>query len=119
MNIDWTKRKVWSSEAIRAEIAAQTPETFWGRTIEIETRRRIIISIAAYAYEFENNPVVTDRDFDRLAQEINPRLGTCHPVLDEFFASRFTPMTGMWIHDHPELDDVERRYREFYERKKS
>lgn len=96
----------------------------WGSPIEREVYRRILIAVAAYAYEVKDTTILSDREFDRIAQRINPRVGTCHPVLDEFFATHFSPMTGMWIHHHPELDKIAALYkrhytgvcREFYER---
>ena len=82
----------------------------WGSPIELEVRRRIQISVAAYAYEFENRPIMSDRLFDRFASLICRHMGTCHPVLDEFFIVHFSPMTGMWIHQHPELNGIRRIY---------
>lgn len=86
----------------------------WGDPIEREVHRRITIAVAAYAYEIKSTPILSDYSFDKLAQSINPRMGTCHPLLDEFFASKFSPMTGMWIHEHPELPKVAATYRRYY-----
>lgn len=88
------------------------PLTTWGSPLEREVRRRIQISVAAYAYEILDAPVISDWMFDKIAQAVNPQMGTCHPLLDEFFAAHFSPMTGMWIHRHPELDGI----RQVYER---
>lgn len=111
--IDWTKRRVWSEKQIIAELAAlragQGPKG-WGLAIEQEVKRRIDCAVAAYAYEVASNPLMEDAAWDVLAQTINPKLGTCHPMLDEFFATRFSPMTGMWIHDHPELSRIQEIY---------
>ncbi len=111
--IDWAKRKVWSAEHIRLE-RRDLDLADWGSDLEIEVRRRIRLAIAAYAYEMLDRPIMTDQEFDRLAETIRPRMGTCHPALDEFFITRFSPMTGMWIHDHPELDRVKALYRTHY-----
>jgi hypothetical protein len=78
----------------------------WGSPVETEVRRRITAAVAAYAYEVRDEPIMSDTAFDKLVQSINPKMGTCHPILDEFFASRFSPMTGIWIHDHPELPGI-------------
>jgi hypothetical protein len=86
----------------------------WGSPIEVEVRRRIALSVSAYAYEIADTPIVTDASFDQLAEQINPKQGTCHPILDEFFAYKFSPMTGMWIHEHPELDKIARTYKRYY-----
>lgn len=110
--IDWTKHKVWTADMIVAERALlDTTERPWGLAIEQEVKRRIDLAVATYAYEIADNPIMSDDDWDKMAQFINPRLGTCHPILDEFFAAEFSPMTGMWIHTHPELDKIEKIYR--------
>ena len=75
-------------------------------TEEIERRRRIQLSVAAYAYEIAGHPVMDDFAFDQLAYRIDKRVMTGHPVMDEFFLFCFSPMTGMWIHDHPELSRI-------------
>lgn len=86
----------------------------WGTPLEMEVRRRITVSVAAYAYEIANKPIMSDLTFDWLAQQISPEIGTCHPLIDEFFIDRFSPMTGMWIHDHPELGSIERTFERYY-----
>jgi hypothetical protein len=86
----------------------------WGTPIEREVRRRIQISVFAYAYEIADQPLVDDYDFDRLATAINKRQGTCHPVLDEFFLTQFSPMTGMWIHNHPDLAGIKRTFDRYW-----
>lgn len=90
------------------------PVSTWGSPIELEVKRRIGISVAAYAYEIADTPIMTDNDFDRCASQINRGMGTCHPILDEFFAYHFSPMTGMWIHEHPELEGIKRTYTRYY-----
>lgn len=82
----------------------------WGLAIEHEVRARIRVTVATYAYEIADSPIMSDFQWDALAQSINPKLGTCHPLVDEFFAAHFSPMTGMWIHQHPELDKVKALY---------
>ena len=86
----------------------------WGSPIERQVRIRIVVSVAAYAYEIANSPLMGDYQWDWMAQQINPEMGTCHPLLDEFFAAHFSPMTGMWIHDHPELDKIAAIYERYY-----
>ncbi len=112
-DIDWSKHKVWSAEQIRGE-QRELALGDWGNATEIETRRRIRVAIAAYAYEVLDRPIMSDTEFDKLAQSIQPKVGTCHPMLDEFFVTRFSPMTGMWIHDHPELRRVQALYNVHY-----
>lgn len=81
---------------------------------EIERRKRIKIAVYAYAYEFENHSLVSDAYYDVLSYEINVNIKTNRPDLDAFFAVYFTPNTGMWIHNHPELDKVKSLYERFY-----
>jgi hypothetical protein len=98
-----------------AMVAAHGSSTSrWGLPIEVETRNRITIAIAAYAYEIVDTPIMGDRTFDIIAQSIQPRVGTCHPLVDEFFATQFSPMTGMWIHHHPELPKIKQLYERYY-----
>lgn len=111
--IDWSKRKLWTEAMILEEREAINAAQYgkWGLAIEQEVRARIRLCVATYAYEIADNPIMQDGAWDKLAQSINPRLGTCNPLLDEFFAGHFTPMTGMWIHQHPELDKIAAIYK--------
>lgn len=82
----------------------------WGSDIEIERRNRIRLSIWAYAYELEDDPLVSDKQFDLLSYEIRPKMRTGHVVFDSFFATEFTPHSGMWVRKHPDLEGLKRRY---------
>lgn len=86
----------------------------WGSTLEREVRNRIKLCVATYAYEVVDKPIMSDAEWDRLAQSINPKQGTCHPLLDEFFATEFSPMTGMWIHKHPEFRKLAKTHEKHY-----
>jgi len=66
------------------------------------------VSVAAYAYEIESDPVMSDAEFDALAQRVDLSIDTGSPVLDEFFRNEFDPYTGSWIYAHPELEAVGR-----------
>ena len=66
-----------------------------------QTRLRIRVSVAAYAYEILNQPIMSDAEYDQLAQRIDSSKLTGNQQLDEFFRQRYQPHTGMWIHDHP------------------
>jgi hypothetical protein len=92
--------------------AAQRP---WGTPVEKEIRRRVQISVVAYGYEIADAPIMDDRWFDFYATKIVKQQGTGHPMLDEFFLAKFSPMTGMWIHEHPELDKIAAAYQRYYE----
>lgn len=76
-----------------------------------EIRRRIRVSIWAYAYEFENSLLVADSQFDAEASKINPLLCTSYPgrdnsEIDAWFKAHFKPHTGAWIHNHPNLPRI-------------
>ena len=79
--------------------------------MEIERRNRIQLSIAAYAYEILDEPIVSDAAFDQVAFEIRPEMGTGNPVLDEFFRKEFSPSTGMWIRKHFDLIGIANAHR--------
>lgn len=78
----------------------------WGTPVERERKRRIDLSVATYAYEIADRPIMSDAAWDEMAQGLNKFLMTGHPLLDEFFLVEFSPMTGLWIHKHPELAKV-------------
>lgn len=105
--IDHTKHQAWL-DANREGAEA------WGSLIEREIRRRILLTVATYAYEIADKPIMSDASWDLLAQRIDKTLGTCHPIIDEFFATDFSPMTGMWIHHHPELPKVKKMFEKYY-----
>ena len=76
----------------------------WNPTrAEVERRNRIRLSVAAYAYEIEDDPVMSDAEFDALARQIDVEVLTGHGELDLFFLMDFDPSTGVWVRKHPEL----------------
>ena len=82
--------------------------------INQEIRNRIRLSIAAYAYEMEDNSIMDDFEFDELSRSINPKEKTGNRKLDNFFKKHFNPDTGMWIRRHPELDKIAYLYKTYY-----
>ena len=54
-----------------------------------EIRNRIRLSVAAYAYEYKDDPVMSDAEFDELSQKINPTEKTGNRKLDNFFKKHF------------------------------
>ena len=89
--------------------------TEWGSSVEREIRRRIGIAVTAYAYEIADKPICSDAIFDWLCGQIDRKMTTGHPLLDEFFLVEFSPMTGMWIHQHPELDKIRKIFEVYYD----
>ena len=84
--------------------------------VEIERRRRIRLAVAAYAYEFMNDSVMSDHEFDRLSEQVDLTVSTGNRKLDSFFKKNFEPATGMWVRKHPEKDKLRRIYEQFLER---
>lgn len=76
-----------------------------------ETRNRIRIAVAAWAYEVHADPIMSDDEFDRLALSIDVRKPTARRDLDDWFREHFNPHTGMWVLAHPEQDNLESLYR--------
>lgn len=79
----------------------------WGSPVEIQTLIRMRLGAAAYAYEIEDDPIITDAEFDHACTLIDLRIFTTRPDLDKFWQEQFDPSTGVWIHKHPELPKVE------------
>ena len=74
----------------------------WGTDKEKQTRLRIKLAIAAYAYEIMNHSIMSDADFDKQCLEVDLSIDTDNKELDSFFRKEFDPSTGQWIHKHPE-----------------
>lgn len=71
--------------------------------LELERNHRIVVALAAWAYERYADPIMTDAQFDVLARSIRPEMDTGHAVMDAFFRTQFNSSTGQWIYKHPEL----------------
>ena len=80
-----------------------------------EIRNRILVSVAAYAYEYLNAPIMSDSEFDALAQQIDVTQDTGNKNLDDFFKNNFNADTGLWIHKHPEKNKLKYLYEEYYQ----
>jgi hypothetical protein len=83
--------------------------------INQEIRNRIRLSVAAYAYEYKDDSVMSDADFDELSKQINVTVKTGNRKLDHFFKKHFQPDTGMWIRKHPERSALDFIYRKYYQ----
>lgn len=79
-----------------------------------ETRNRIKLSVAAYAYEIKDNPIMSDFEFDELALKIDASFKTTNRKMNNFFKKHFQSDTGLWIHKHPELPKIEYLYERYY-----
>ena len=82
--------------------------------VNLEIRNRIRLSVAAYAYEYKDDPIMSDNEFDSLARSIDVTKKTGHKKLDKFFKTHFMPDTGMWIRNHPDLSGIKFIYEKYY-----
>lgn len=82
-----------------------------------ETRRRVKLTVWAYAYEFQDDPLVSDAEFDGECLLVDLTISTNRPDLDAWWRENFSPHTGQWIHRHPELSVVADLYQNFYKGK--
>ena len=79
-----------------------------------ETRNRIKVSLAAYAYEVLGESIMTDAEYDKLAKSIKLDIDTRRPDLDKWFRRNYVPYTGSWIHGHPEKSRLHQLIRSVY-----
>lgn len=70
--------------------------------VSLETRKRIRVAVAAWAYEVMQTPIMTDAEFDKLAESIDLSIDTRRPDLDKWFRKNFQSYTGSWVHGHPD-----------------
>lgn len=67
-----------------------------------ETRKRIRVAVAAWAYEVLEQTIMSDSEFDELAKSIDLSIDTRRPDLDKWFRKNFQPYTGSWVYGHPD-----------------
>ena len=89
-------------------------DPLYSETIDRETRNRIKLAIYAYAYEFMNDSVVSDGEFDEMARNIDLSINTRRPDMDAWFRKEFEPDTGQWVHKHPQLNKIAELYKRYY-----
>lgn len=77
----------------------------------LETRRRIRVAVAAWAYERHADPIMSDAEYDALARSIDLDRSTANSEMDNWFALNFEPHTGAWVWGHPDREGLERVYR--------
>lgn len=88
----------------------------WGSKVEKEVRRRIKISVAAYAYEMLDESIMSDAEFDKMCLQVNLNVDTGNKKMDSYFKKNFDPSTGQWIRKHPELDKIADLYVRYYKK---
>ncbi len=82
--------------------------------INEEIRRRIKLSVAAYAYEVMDDSIMSDADFDEQCKLVDVSKSTGNKKIDNFFRNHFDASTGQWIHKHPEKHKLEWIYQKYY-----
>lgn len=97
--------------------------TNWGRTPEgfpnmpeLVRHDRIKVAVAAWAYEHNYRPIMSDAEYDQLSQRVDRQrnVATGNHRLDRFFQRHFDASTGLWIHKHPDKPGLENIYARFY-----
>ena len=83
--------------------------------IETVRRNRIRIAVAAWAYENNRKPFMTDHEYDQLSLIVHKQrnIATGNHRMDRFYQRHFSPDTGLWIYKHPNkryLENVHKRY---------
>jgi hypothetical protein len=63
----------------------------WGTEKENEIRLRIKLCVAAYAYEVENDSIMSDHEFDEKCKSVNLNVSTGNRKLDNWFKKNFDP----------------------------
>ena len=86
----------------------------WGLPIEQERRNRIRVAIYAYAYELRDESLISDQEYDTLARSIQPNMRTGNDAIDKFFSQHYSADTGLWIHQHPQLERIAELYARYY-----
>lgn len=94
--------------------------TKWGNLSELVRRDRIKIAVAAWAYEHNRPPTMSDKEYDSLAAlvqaEIN--IATGDHRMDRWFQRNFQADTGLWIHTHPNQRALENIYALYYQKRR-
>jgi hypothetical protein len=92
------------------------PTPVWGNPVEREVWRRIRLSVAAYAYEYLDESIMSDAEFDKMCREVDLKIDTGNKKMDNFFKKHFDPSTGQWIRKHPELNKIADRYTRYHKK---
>lgn len=77
-----------------------------------ETRLRIRLAVAAWAYEMHADPLMSDAEYDRLSRQVDLDKSTARSDMDMWFIENFSPDTGVWVRSHPDQAGLERLYRQ-------
>jgi len=67
-----------------------------------QRRLRIKLAVAAYAYEYKDDSIMSDGQFDEMCKQVDLSVTTGYRKLDNYFKKYFNPDTGMWVRAHPD-----------------
>ena len=90
-------------------------------TLSEQIRRyRIKVAVAAWAYEYNHKPIMSDKAYDTLSNYIHEtrNVATGNHRLDRFFQRNFQADTGLWIHKHPNIPALANIYARYYHKPK-
>lgn len=75
-------------------------------------RCRIRVAVAAWAYENNHRPTMSDSEYDALCQyvHVTRNVATGSHRIDRFFQRSFDPDSGLWVHRHPDPDGLSTIY---------
>jgi hypothetical protein len=62
----------------------------------------------AFSYEFLARSDVSDAVFDAECYKVDLSVDTGNVKMDKWFRENFSPHTGQWIHNHPELKKLQK-----------
>lgn len=62
---------------------------------DAQTRLRIRLAVAAWAYEVYNVSIMSDAEYDALSKEVDVSINTGNAVMDSFFRQHFDASTGL------------------------
>jgi hypothetical protein len=87
---------------------------------ELIRHSRIKISVAAWSYENNHRPIMSDRDYDKLSLLVHSQINiaTGNHRMDRFFQRHFDPSTSLWIHRHPNIPALIDIYARYYQRRR-
>lgn len=86
---------------------------------ELVRHDRIKVAVAAWAYENNYKPIMTDRQYDQLSERVylERNIATGNYRLDRFFQKNFDPNTGLWVRKHPDIAGLENIYARYFQPK--
>lgn len=87
---------------------------------ELVRHSRIKVAVAAWAYENNHRPIMSDAAYDELSLLVDAErnIATGNHRLDRFFQRHFDKDTGLWIHAHPNIPGLENIYARYYQQPK-